>query len=161
MPSVPEAFDLPAYLRRVGTPHLDGASIETLTRLHRAHIAAIPFENLDIQMGRSIRLDAASLQGALVERRRGGYCFQQNGLFRLALAALGFTPKAREARVRVDGPGAIAPRTHMVLAVPVDGVDWLADVGFSLGRFMLFNITNILRQRRDWVQDCPQYSYQG
>lgn len=126
-----DSLDLPAYLARIGEPHVTGADLTTLTRVHRAHLAAIPFENLDIQMGRSIELDAGSLQQSLVLRRRGGYCFQQNALFRLALRALGFTAHAREARVRLDPALPIAPRTHMALVVPIDGVDWLVDVGFG------------------------------
>lgn len=126
-----DTFDLSAYLARIGQPRVSGADAATLACLHRAHLAAIPFENLDIQLGRPIALDAASLQGALVLRRRGGYCFQQNALFRLALSALGFTVHPREARVRFAATLPVAPRTHMVLVVPIDGVDWLVDVGFG------------------------------
>ena len=126
-----DAFDLPAYLARIGVTDAGAADLPTLKRLHRAHIAAIPFENLDIQLGRAIELDAASLQAALVARRRGGYCFQQNGLFRLVLTALGYTVGPREARVRLGASSPMLPRTHMVLIVPLDGVDWLADVGFG------------------------------
>jgi N-hydroxyarylamine O-acetyltransferase len=126
-----DSFDLSAYLARTGHPHVSGADAATLARLHRAHLATIPFENLDIQMGRPIELDAVSLQNALVRRRRGGYCFQQNELFRLALRALGFTPHAREARVRFAATLPVPPRTHMVLVVFVDGLDWLVDVGFG------------------------------
>jgi N-hydroxyarylamine O-acetyltransferase len=125
------AFDLSAYLARIGQPRVSGADAETLARVHRAHLSAIPFENLDIQMGRPIELDAASLQRALVLRRRGGYCFQQNALLGLALSALGFTPHAREGRVRFAATLPVPPRTHMVLVVPVEGVDWLVDVGFG------------------------------
>jgi N-hydroxyarylamine O-acetyltransferase len=131
MPAAHDPFDLSAYLARIGQPRVPRADAATLARLHRAHLAAIPFENLDIQMGLPIDLDAAALQNALVRRRRGGYCFQQNALFRLALSALGFTPHAREARVRFAATLPVPPRTHMVLVVPVDGVEWLVDVGFG------------------------------
>ena len=103
----------------------------TLARLHRAHLAAIPFENLDIQMGRAVELDVASLQASLIRRRRGGYCFQQNGLFRLVLAELGYVVRQREARVRLDANGNVSARTHLVLIATVDGRDWLTDVGFG------------------------------
>lgn len=126
-----EAFDLDAYLRRIGYGGPVRADLESLRCLHRAHVEAIPFENLDIQMGGAIALDAASLQLALVERRRGGYCFQQNALFQLALTAVGFTPRGCEARVRQGAPGLVRPRTHMVLVVPVENREWLADVGFG------------------------------
>lgn len=123
-------FELQSYLARIGTVDVGRADLPTLTRLHRAHSSAIPFENLDIQMRRPIALDAASLQAALVHRRRGGYCFQQNALFRLALRALGYQPRSHEGRV-FDPSGAMLPRTHMVLTVAVDGIDWLVDVGFG------------------------------
>jgi N-hydroxyarylamine O-acetyltransferase len=71
------------------------------------------------------------LQDALVKRRRGGYCFQQNALFRLALDALGFAVRPLEARVRWNAGGAVRPRTHMVLSVAIAGTEWLADVGFG------------------------------
>jgi len=126
-----DTFDLSVYLARTGQSLVSGADATTLARLHRAHLAAIPFENLDIQMGLLVELDAVSLQAALISRRRGGYCFQQNALFRLALGALGFTVHAREARVRFAATLPVPPRTHMVLVVPIDGVDWLVDVGFG------------------------------
>ena len=131
MPESSAVFDLPAYLERIGEARPTRADLASLTRLQRAHLAAIPFENLDIQMGLPVALDPASLQDALVRRRRGGYCFQQNALFRLALDALGFATRPLEARVRWESGGAVRPRTHMVLSVPLDGRTWLADVGFG------------------------------
>jgi N-hydroxyarylamine O-acetyltransferase len=125
------SFDLDAYLRRIDYRGRAQADLPTLRALHRAHIDAIPFENLDIQMGAAVTLDPAALQAALVDRRRGGYCFQQNGLFRLALLAAGFTVTPCEARVRFGTAGEIRPRTHMVLVVTCEGQEWLADVGFG------------------------------
>jgi N-hydroxyarylamine O-acetyltransferase len=125
------SFDLNGYLRRIGFSGPLRTDLLTLRALHRAHIDAIPFENLDIQMGRPVTLDQESLQAALVQRRRGGYCFQQNGLFRLALEAGGFAVTPCEARVRYGNVGATRPRTHMVLVVACAGQDWLADVGFG------------------------------
>ena len=124
-------FDLPAYLNRIGYARTPQPDVETLHGLHRAHVRAIPFENLDIQLGRPIKLDAGSLQAKLVRRRRGGYCFEQNGLFALALGSIGFDFETCEARVRQGAQGAIRPRTHMVLKVRCGGRDWLADVGFG------------------------------
>ena len=127
----PETFDVAAYLARIGVPSPERADLAALAVLHRAHAAAIPFENLDIQMGRSIDLDPASLQAALVARHRGGYCFQHNSLFRLALTGFGFEVRQREARVRRSAEGRILARTHMVLVVQLEGADWLVDVGFG------------------------------
>lgn len=126
-----EPFDLPAYLRRIGWTAPARADLATLQALHVAHLAAIPLENLDIQMGLPINIDAASIQASLVDRQRGGYCFQQNGLFRLALEAIGFQVQPCDARVRLESGGAIRPRTHMVLLVTLDGTPRLADVGFG------------------------------
>lgn len=126
----PGDVDLAAYFGRTGltiTPRLD---LATLRALHHAHVAAIPFENLDVQMGRGISLDIGALQAALVHRRRGGYCFQQNTLFLHVLRSLGFDVMPCEARVR-RGAGDVLPRTHMLLVVRLDGRPWLCDVGFG------------------------------
>jgi N-hydroxyarylamine O-acetyltransferase len=125
-------FDLAAYLVRVGYDGPRGASFETLSALHRAHALAVPFENLDIHVGRPIRLELAWLFEKVVTRRRGGYCFEQNTLFLAALGALGFEAIACEARVVSDeSPGAIRPRTHMTLVASVAGHAFLCDVGFG------------------------------
>ncbi len=124
-------FDLAGYLSRIGfdgSPHADLASLRAL---HRAHLAAIPFENIDVRLGRPIRLDPASLEDKIVRRGRGGYCFEQNALFAAALRTLGFDLATLEARVRTPATPTPRPRTHMVLAVDVDGRRWLADVGFG------------------------------
>lgn len=124
-------LDLGAYLARIG---LDGAfdpNVATLELLHVAHLRHIPFENLDVRLGRAIRLDVEALQEKLVHLRRGGYCFEQNSLFAAALRALGFTVDALEARVRPPEATQVLPRTHMVLRVRADGRSWLADVGFG------------------------------
>ena len=123
-------FHLNAYFSRIGYSGPIGTDLATLRLIHRAHLQAIPFENLDIQMGLPVRIDAASVQAALVSRARGGYCFQQNGLFRLALTAIGFAPRACEGRVRIE-TSTVRPRTHMVLIVPLAGGEWLVDVGFG------------------------------
>jgi N-hydroxyarylamine O-acetyltransferase len=125
------AFDIDAYLRRIGFRATPRRDLATLRALHRAHVDAIPFENLEIQMGGSIHLDLPALQRKMLHQRRGGYCFEQNTLFAAALAAVGFRPVTCEARVRHGASGAIRPRTHMVLVVACDDRQWLADVGFG------------------------------
>lgn len=124
-------FDLDAYLARIGLPRPAAADVAALRQLHAAHLASIPFENLDVRLKRPVGLDLESLQAGLVRRRRGGYCFQQNTLFAAALAALGFEVDTLEARVRPPGAPGPLPRTHMVLRVTVEGTPWLADVGFG------------------------------
>ena len=92
--------DLPAYLRRIGLYAVPPATRAGLAALHRAHACAIPFENLDILLGRAIRLDLPSLEAKLVSSRRGGYCFEQNTLFAAVLREVGFEVETLEARVR-------------------------------------------------------------
>jgi N-hydroxyarylamine O-acetyltransferase len=125
------AFNLAGYLQRIGYSGTALPDVATLTAVHRGHVGAIPFENLDIQMGRPVTLEPDALQAKMVGRRRGGYCFEHNSLFMLALQAIGFAPETREARVRQSTGGLMRPRTHMVLIVPCDGREWLADVGFG------------------------------
>lgn len=127
---------LPGYLSRVGLTGGDlhdrpRADRRSLRRLHAAHLAAIPFENLDVRLERPLRLDLESLQSKLVQRRRGGYCFEQNTLFAAVLRALGYSVRTLEARVRPPGAVVPLPRTHMVLEVEAEGEAWLADVGFG------------------------------
>lgn len=124
-------FDAPAYLARIGAPRPPGATAASLRALHRAHRTAIPFENLDIQLGKPIDLDLDSLQRKLVGARRGGYCFEQNTLFLHALRAFGFDVEPCEARVRPPGGRMITPRTHMVLLARVEETVQLVDVGFG------------------------------
>ena len=119
------------YLGRVGLSAPGPPDLETLRRLHAAHVAAIPFENLDILLGRGISLDLDRLHDKLLVQKRGGYCFEQNTLFLAILRQMEFRVLPREARVRAGSPAAVRPRTHMVLTVEVDGEPWLADVGFG------------------------------
>jgi N-hydroxyarylamine O-acetyltransferase len=123
-------FDLQAYLRRIGFTGSTHADLATLRLVQQAHVEAIPFENLDIQLGRPVRLDLASLQAKLVGQSRGGYCFEQNTVLVHALRALRFDAIACEARVRSDG-SRVLPRTHMVLVITLDGQPWLCDAGFG------------------------------
>jgi N-hydroxyarylamine O-acetyltransferase len=124
------SFPLDAYLARIGHRAPAAADAATLASLHLAHATHIPFENLDILLGRPIRLDAASLVAKLVHGRRGGYCFEQNLLFAHALATVGFDVTMLAARVRYRTTRTL-PRTHMLLAVDVEGAPYLADVGFG------------------------------
>ncbi len=125
-----DALDLDAYLSRIAHQGPREPTLATLKALHFAHATHIPFENLDILLGRPIRIDLKSLQAKLVEGGRGGYCFEQNTLFAAALRALGFEVTLLAARVRL-GATRVLPRTHMVLKVASDGSNWLADVGFG------------------------------
>jgi N-hydroxyarylamine O-acetyltransferase len=123
-------FDLDAYLARIGYQGGLAPTLETLEGLHLAHATRVPFENLDILLGRPIRLDLEGLQAKLVRDRRGGYCFEQNTLLAAALGRVGFRVTTLAARVRW-GATRVLPRTHMLLTVDLDEVPWLADVGFG------------------------------
>jgi N-hydroxyarylamine O-acetyltransferase len=123
-------LDLDAYLRRIGHAGALAPTRGVLDEVHLAHATHIPFENLDVHLGRPIRIDLASVQAKLVGARRGGYCFEQNTLLAAVLERIGFPVKRLLARVRL-GASRILPRTHMVLEVEVDGSPWLADVGFG------------------------------
>jgi N-hydroxyarylamine O-acetyltransferase len=161
-------LDLDAYFKRVEYSGERNATAETLGRLHRAHVTHIPFENLDIMLGKSIRLDLPSLQAKLVKNRRGGYCFEQNALFAAVLEELGFAVTRLAARVRF-GTSEVRPRTHMALKVETDGKPWLADVGFG-GWGLLEPIAlvdgeeseqgawsfRLRRKGEQWILSCPQ-----
>jgi N-hydroxyarylamine O-acetyltransferase len=123
-------IDLDAYLARVGLGLLPPATAEGLATLQRAHRLAIPFENLDVRLGRGISLDPDHVFEKLVHRRRGGYCFEQNQLFLRGLTALGFDARPLLARVWLMADG-VPPRTHMVNLVQLPDGPWIADAGFG------------------------------
>lgn len=126
------SLDLDAYLDRIGWRGGTDAGYETLAELVRAHMASIPFENLDVLLGRPVRLDIASLQAKLVDARRGGYCFEHVTLFAAMLERLGFAPVRHSARVTLAAPATVAPRTHMFLTVPLAQDRFVVDPGFGL-----------------------------
>ncbi|WP_327373769.1 arylamine N-acetyltransferase family protein [Streptomyces sp. NBC_01216] len=125
-----DELDLDAYLERIDYEGDLGPTADVLRALHRAHVAAIPFENLDVALGREVPLDVRSLQAKLVDRRRGGYCYEQNSLFAAVLERIGFPVTGRGARNRTRGI-ALLPVTHAILVVTVDGEPWLVDTGFG------------------------------
>ena len=115
---------LAGYLTRVG---LDGDHDPTPADLQRAHVRAITYENLDVTLGREIRLDLPGLVAKLVDSRRGGYCYEQNTLFAAVLEARGADVVRCLGRVRIGNATEPRPATHMVLLV--DGC--VVDVGFG------------------------------
>ena len=125
------SFDLDAYLARLTLGARPSPDAEGLTRLQRAHRQAIPFENLDVILGRGIRIDSDAVFAKLVTARRGGYCFEHNRLFGDALAALGFEARPVLARVWMMDPPATPGLTHTLSLVTIDGQGWIADPGFG------------------------------
>jgi N-hydroxyarylamine O-acetyltransferase len=126
-------FDLDRYLDRIGFTAHPAPDLATLSALHTAHVAAVPFEGLDPLLGRPVRLDLGSLQSKIIDGRRGGYCFEQNALFRAALEAIGFGVTGLAGRVRWMSPpdSPLGPRTHMLLKVDLPEGPYIADVGFG------------------------------
>lgn len=115
-----------AYLARIRHGGDVSPTLPTLRALHRAHLLSVPFENLSISRGERIHLEEAWLFEKIVSRRRGGYCYELNGLFALLLESLGFEVSRLAARVGPDG----IDFDHLVLRVSL-GEPWLADVGFG------------------------------
>ena len=124
-------FDLDAYCARIGWSGPRTPSLDTVAAVLHAHMAAIPFENLDVLLGRAVRTDLESVAAKLVTARRGGYCFEHGTLFQAALRALGVAATAHAARVLLIVPKAEAPRTHMFLTVTENGRTWVLDPGFG------------------------------
>lgn len=122
--------DLDAYFERLAYDGPVATTEACLTALHEAHQAAIPFENLDVVRGLEIKLDLASLEAKLVAGRRGGYCFEQNTLFKAVLDRIGFGTQILLARVRL-GVDRVGPRSHMLLKVEGASGAFIADVGFG------------------------------
>jgi len=123
-------FPLPQYLTRIGLGSPPRPNEEGLEQIHSAQAFSIPFENLDIHLGRPISLNPQNLAAKMLESKRGGYCFELNGLLHLALSAMGFNVRPHLARV-LYGRNDSGPRTHQVLIVTISGKKWLADTGFG------------------------------
>jgi N-hydroxyarylamine O-acetyltransferase len=144
--------DLDAYFKRIDYDGPRKASLAVLRALTLKHPDAIPFENLDVLLGRGISIVPADIDAKLIGAGRGGYCYEQNGLLKRALTALGFQVEGLMARVQwlVPEGAPPRPRSHMVLGVQLDGETWLVDNGF--GGCVL---TGPLKLFSDEVQDTP------
>ncbi|WP_242908153.1 arylamine N-acetyltransferase family protein [Actinomadura terrae] len=128
-----DLLDLPAYLKRIGYDADPKPDAATLRALHRAHVTSIPFENLEAILGRPVELGVAALQAKLVDRPRGGYCFEHTELFAAVLEKIGFEFTALAGRVTL-GAEKLRPTTHALLRVEIPGEPaLLCDVGFGSG----------------------------
>lgn len=127
-------FRLHDYLARIGFRGTIEPSLTTLAAIHAAYVDAIPFEGFDPLLRRPVKLDIGSLQQKLVDSRRGGYCFEQNLLFKAALEAMGFKVTGLSGRVRWMSPpdSPLGPREHIMLKVDLPDGPQLADVGFGV-----------------------------
>ncbi|HET9142733.1 arylamine N-acetyltransferase family protein [Actinophytocola sp.] len=152
MPAELDHDTVTAYLRRIGAAGPAGPTLAVLRDLHARHLRTVPFENLSIHLGEPITLDPAALADKIIRRRRGGFCYELNGLFGMLLAALGFRVTRLAARtIGADGTLGI-PFDHLVLQVELDE-RWLVDVGF--GR----HSTHPVGRDRTGPQDDPDGTF--
>jgi N-hydroxyarylamine O-acetyltransferase len=127
---VPEKMNIDAYLKRINYSGSLEPTAETLRALQVAHLLAVPFENLSIHAGEPIVLNEDALFGKIVENRRGGFCYEANGLFASLLRALGFEVAMLSAGVATRDGGFGPDFDHMTLMVTL-AERWLVDVGFG------------------------------
>ena len=121
------------YLARVGFSNDPRPDLDTLRGLLRAHVLSIPFENIDVQLGRPLTTDVGEAYEKIVGRRRGGWCYEQNGLFGWVLSEIGFDVTRLAAAVMRSERGEESAANHLALLVRIPGSTetWLADVGFG------------------------------
>lgn len=122
-------FVLQEYFDRIGYRGDAKADIATVTGMMRCQLFSVPFENLDVQAGKIVSLEPEEIVDKIIVRNRGGYCFEVNGLFAMALQALGIPYQFVAARPMIYPVR--KPRTHMAIVVKADGEKWLCDLGFG------------------------------
>lgn len=125
-------MDVQAYLDRIGYSGRPRVDLETLTALHRLHLRTIPYESLDVMLGRPGTIDPAEAFDKLVVRRRGGWCYEMNGVLGAVLEDIGFTVTRMSGAVMREERGDISLGNHLVLRVELDQ-PYIADVGFGDG----------------------------
>jgi N-hydroxyarylamine O-acetyltransferase len=123
---------LSRYFARIGYDGDTTVSLTTLRGLHRAHLLSIPYENLDIHLGVTLTLDPERMFAKLVDERRGGWCYEMNGVFGHVLETLGFKVRRVSGAVGRAERGWLAQGNHLVLIVVIDR-PWIVDVGFGDG----------------------------
>jgi N-hydroxyarylamine O-acetyltransferase len=126
-------MNVDSYLERISYDGPLRADLSTLVALHHAHLRAIPYENLDVQFGRPVTIERPAIFQKIVEGRRGGWCYEMNGLFGWALSELGFKVARSAGAVMREVRGADAVGNHLVLKVELEEGIYLADVGFGDG----------------------------
>jgi N-hydroxyarylamine O-acetyltransferase len=124
-------LDLDRYFQRIAWTGATAATMPVLAGLLRAHMVTIPFENLDILLGTPVSLDLDALQDKLVDRKRGGCCYEHATLFQAVIERLGFEVRAHDARVTMLGTKATSARTHMLLTVELPEGAFVLDPGFG------------------------------
>ena len=122
-------FDLQTYFDRIGYSGEPRADLASVSAIMRRHLFTVPFENLDVLAGKGVSMEPEAIVDKIVRRRRGGYCYEVNGLFAMALEALGVP--YRFVGCRPMTYAARRPRTHMAMLATLDSEEWLCDVGFG------------------------------
>lgn len=146
---------LDAYFGRIGYEGERKPTFKVLKKLHELHPQAIAFENLNPVLKIPVRLDLESLQKKLIREGRGGYCFEQNLIFKEVLETLGFHIKGLSARILWNIPeGVVTSRGHMLLLINIDGKRYVADVGFGG-----LTLTSPLLLEPDIIQQTPHEAY--
>lgn len=147
-----DSIDPDRYFARIGYAGPRAPTVDVLHALTEAHAESIPFENIDVLLGRPIRLEPEALFAKLVTAHRGGYCFEQNGLFMAMLRQVGFEVRPLGARVRLGQPDRRVPTplTHLVLEVGIGGEPWITDVGVGSA-----SLTRALRLTEELEQPTP------
>jgi N-hydroxyarylamine O-acetyltransferase len=147
-------FNLQEYFSRIGFHGSASSDFATLKSMMRCQLFSVPFENLDVQDGKIVSLAPEEIYGKIVERRRGGYCYEVNGLFAMALEELGFSYQFIAARPMTYPVR--RPKTHMVIVVTFDDQQWLCDLGF--GSFGIREPVNLRWLDREVRQDYDTFN---
>lgn len=150
------------YLSRIQLSDC-ASSLDGLSTLQGHHTENIPFENLDITVGRKIALDYRHLFDKVVLKKRGGYCFELNTLYAELLKALGFSPKPVLGRVWLSNPKRMPPRNHLAHLVELDGRTYVTDVGFGglITRIPLdINVSSPVNDKDGMVRILPCSDHQ-
>ena len=143
-------FTIRAYLSRIGFRGGTAADFRTLAAMMQAQLFSVPFENLDVQAGKTVSLVPEDICEKIIGRRRGGYCYEVNGVFAMALDALGIPYRFVAARPMTYPVR--RPKTHMAIVAETDGERWLCDLGF--GSYGIREPLNL-----EWLdRDVPQGS---
>ena len=124
-------IDVERYLRRIGYDAFSLPTLDYLKKLHKNHLFAVPFENLDVHWKREIVLDIERIYDKVVIKKRGGFCYELNGLFSVLLESLGFSVRFISCRVYNDEGKESAEFDHMAIITEIEGVEYLVDVGFG------------------------------
>ncbi|HEY2033110.1 MAG TPA: arylamine N-acetyltransferase [Rhizomicrobium sp.] len=126
-------MNVDAYLRRIGLNERPPATSAGLTAVHHAHLLAIPYENIDVQLHRPVTIERPAIYEKIVERGRGGWCYEMNGILGWALGELGFNVTRATGSVMREVSGDASNGNHLVLRVELPEGLYLADVGFGDG----------------------------